>query len=106
MKRQVHLCGKINILILLLCQVGISKTSCEIHTSHVKGESVNRYLPSDLGIFALSAAYNSSSIPGTMSTLLNWPQLASLEGETMLLMFLLYINEQPGQGTFARKVTK
>lgn len=31
---------------------------------------------------------------------------ASLEGETMLLMFWLYINEQPGQGALAKKATK
>lgn len=30
----------------------------------------------------------------------------SLEGETMLLMFWLYINEQPGQGALAKKATK
>lgn len=28
------------------------------------------------------------------------------EGKTMLLMFWLYINEQPGQGTLAKKATK
>lgn len=31
---------------------------------------------------------------------------ASIEGETMLLMFWLYINEQLGQGALAKKATK
>lgn len=99
-KCQVNFCGEISLLILSLCRVGISETSCEILNSvclwaeiHVRPLQVVH-----LWILCPHTGDNVSVIKLATD---------SLEGEeTMLLMFWLYINEQPGQGALAKTATK